>query len=125
MPTCPNRIAGVAYLRADGQQYALRGNLTVSPDTFEREGVAGMDGVHGYRETPRVPWIEGDITDMAGLSLQRLAAICNATVTAELANGKTYVLRNAWTSSARELNVADAQVTVRFEGMASQEMMAS
>ena len=26
------RVAGVAYLRVDGRQYALRGNLTVSID---------------------------------------------------------------------------------------------
>ena len=53
------RIAGVAYIFVDGAQYPLRGDLTVSIDTIEREGVAGMDGVHGFTETPRVPWIEG------------------------------------------------------------------
>lgn len=119
-----NRIAGVCYLKVDGTQYALRGGLTVSTDALEREGVAGMDGVHGYIERPRVPFISGDLTDTSGLSLEALQSITDATVTAELANGKTYLLRNAWTAEARELNAADGQVSVRFEGLQGGEIMA-
>jgi len=118
------RISGVAYLFVDGTQYPLRGNLTISIDTIERTGVAGQDGIHGFTETPRVPFIEGDFSDIGGLSLLSLQAMCDVTVTAELANGKTYILRNAWTSTAREFNAADGQATVRFEGMAAEELMA-
>lgn len=118
------RIAGIAYVFVDGQQYPLRGSLTISIDTIEREGIAGQDGVHGFVETPRVPWIEGDFSDLGLLSLVALQAMCDVTVTAELANGKVYVLRNAWTATAREFNAADGQATVRFEGMAAQELMA-
>jgi hypothetical protein len=118
------RIAGVAYVYVDGQQYPLRGNLTISIDTIEREGVAGQDGIHGFIETPRVPWIEGDISDLGGLSLVALQRMSDVTVTAELANNKVYVLRNAWTATAREFNAADGQATVRFEGMSAEEMMA-
>lgn len=118
------RIAGVAFVFVDGRQYPLRGNLTISIDMIEREGVAGQDSVHGFIERPRVPWIEGDFSDISNLSLKALEAICDATITAELANGKVYVLRNAWTSTAREFNAADGQATVRFEGMASEELMA-
>src|SRR4051794_9750571 len=103
------RIAGVAYIFVDGRQYPLRGDLTVSTDTIEREGIAGQDGVHGFTEKPRVPWIEGAISDLGGLSLQALQEMDDVTVTAELANGKVYVLRNAWTSTAREFNAADGQ----------------
>ena len=118
------RIAGVAYVFVDGRQYPLRGNLVISTDTIERTGVAGEDGIHGFTETPRVAWDEGDFSDIAGLSLMTLQAMCDVTVTAELANGKQYILRNAWTSTAREFNAADGQATVRFEGMAAEELMA-
>ncbi|WP_207458655.1 phage tail tube protein [Azospirillum sp. SYSU D00513] len=118
------KVAGTCYLKVDGTQYALRGGLTVSPDAFEREGIAGMDGVHGYKETPRVPSIAADLTDTDGLSLERLLAITNATVTAELANGKTYVLREAWTKGAHELDAAEGQVSVTFEGVKCEEMAA-
>ena len=120
-----NRIAGVAYIFVDGRQYPLRGNLTISIDTVERVGVAGMDGVHGFTETPRVPFIEGDFSDIGQLSLITLQNMVNITVTAELANGKVYVLRNAWTSTAREFKAAEGQATVRFEGMAAQEILSA
>src|SRR5215471_15171206 len=106
------RIAGVAYVFVDGRQYPLRGGLTISIDNIERTGVAGMDGVHGFTETPRVPWIEGDFSDLAGLSLLTLQRMDNVTITVELANGKVYVLRNAWTSTAREFNAAEGQAKV-------------
>ncbi len=115
------KIAGVCYLKVDGTQYALRGSLTVSPDDIEREGVAGQDGVHGYKETPRVPSISADISDSEGLSLEALRNITDATVTAELATGKVYVLRNAWTKAAHELDTAEGQVSVTFEGMKCEE----
>ncbi|HWJ72593.1 MAG TPA: phage tail tube protein [Kaistia sp.] len=114
---------GIAYIKADGVQYDLRGNCTVSPDDTEREGIAGQDGVHGFLERPRVPFISIDITDGAGVSLQQLRAIKDATVTAELANGKVYVLRNAWTSDAHEINTGDAQISVKFEGMSCRELV--
>jgi Phage tail tube protein len=117
------RVAGVAYVRVDGRQYALRGNLVISIDIDEREGVAGQDGVHGYIERPRVPFIEGDFSDIAGLSLTDFQRMRNVTVQADLANGRRYLLRNAWTSTARELNTADGQVTVRWEGMAGEEIL--
>jgi len=123
MSDCPWLIGGVAYLKVDGTQYALKGNLTVSLDAFERTGVAGMDGVHGYTEQPRVPSIEADLTDIGGLSMQQLRAVCNATVTVELRNGKTYILRNAWTSTAAELNGVEGSATVKWEGMQGEELL--
>ncbi|MFN3686098.1 phage tail tube protein [Salinarimonas sp.] len=117
-----NRIGGVAYIKVDDRQIALRGGLTVSVDGFEREGVAGQDGVHGYTEKPRVPFIECDVTTTAEASMDFLRSIVNATVTAELANGKTYVLRDAWTAGAREINAEEGMVNVRFEGMSGTEL---
>lgn len=115
-------IAGVCYLKVDGNQYALRGGLKVSPDDIQREGLAGLDGVHGYKEKPRVPSITATITDTGGLSLEALRSVTDATITAELANGKTYVLRNAWAKAGHELDADEGQVSVTFEGMKCEEM---
>jgi hypothetical protein len=49
-------------------------------------------------------------------------AVINSTVTAELANGKTYVLREAWCRSALELNTREGQTRVRFEGVSCDEI---
>jgi hypothetical protein len=110
------RIAGIAYIKVDGTQLPLKGSFTVSPSRFERNMMAGQDYVHGYSENPRVPFIEGDISLTPEVSIETLDAITNATVTAELANGRVYVLSGAVCKSAHELNTKDGQVRVRFEG---------
>ena len=64
------RIAGIAFLKVDGNQYPLRGNFTVTPSVIERAGIAGQDYIHGYSELPRVPSIEGDVSTVPGLSIE-------------------------------------------------------
>lgn len=115
------RVAGTCFLKADGNQYPLRGNFTVSPSRLERAGIAGLDRVHGYSENPRVPFIEGDVTLDPALSIEALEAVTDATITAQLANGKTYTLFEAWTKAAFELNGHDGMVRVRFEGTNASE----
>jgi len=119
------RIAGIAYLKVDSDMYPLRGNFTVSPTPLERTGIAGQDYVHGYSELPRVPFIEGDVSTVPNLSVQEVAAITNATITAELANGVVYVLNQGWCRSAMDLNTREGQMRVRFEGPVCNEMMPS
>jgi Phage tail tube protein len=117
-----NRIAGIAFVRTDGNQLPLRGNFTVSPSAVERTGIAGLDEVHGYAEVPRIPFIEGDISLDPALSTEDMEAITNSTVTAELANGHTYVLRESWCKAAFELNARDGLVRVRWEGKQCDEI---
>jgi len=115
------RIAGTAFVKVDGTQYALRGNFTVSPSTKERQMLAGQDGVHGFSEMPRVPFIEGDISMQPGFSLTDAQAITNSTITAELANGSTYTLINAATTAAFSINTREGIVHIRWEGIFSNE----
>jgi hypothetical protein len=112
-----NRIAGVAYLKYDGRQLPIKGNWKVGFNKLKREGIAGQDRVHGYKEMPDVPFMEGQVSTTAELSLPTLLAVTDATVTLELANGKTYVLRNAWTAQGYEIESEEGQISVRFEGM--------
>lgn len=111
------RIAGICFVKYDGKQLPLRGNFTVSISAFERQGIAGLDRPHGFSENPRIPFIEGDISLTEDVSVEDLENVTNATITAELANGKTYTLFEAWTKAAFELNAHDGMTRVRFEGM--------
>src|SRR4029453_12931673 len=94
-----HKVGGVAFLKIDGTQYLLRGDLTISPDLFEREGIAGQDMIHGYTEKPRCPEVKATLTDTGGLSLQAFQRMTNVTVTLELENEKVYGLREAWTTT--------------------------
>ena len=115
------RIAGIAFLFVNNNQMALRGNFTVSPAVVERTMLAGQDGVHGYQELPRVPYIEGDISTVPTLNLKDLEAQVNVTVVAQLANQKQYTLGQAICKAGFEANSRDGQVRVRWEGITCQE----
>jgi hypothetical protein len=116
------RFAGIAYLKVDGVQLALRGNLNVSPSSVERTMLAGQDGVHGYQELPRVPYIEGDMSAVPGLLLEDLEAQTDVTVVAVLANGMQYSLTGGTCKAGFEENARDGQFRVRWEGLACQEI---
>lgn len=116
------RVGGVLQISYDGTQIPAKGSFTVSPSSVEREGVAGQDYVHGYTEKPRVPFIKGEITTRAEVSLEDLLAITGATVTANLANGRSYVLTDAWTKGAFEINTGEGTFDIEFQGITCEEI---
>lgn len=117
-----NRIGGVLSLKVDGNQYEARGNFHVLPSTVKRAGVAGQDGPHGYTEMPLVPSIKGEISIGNLLSAAQLEQITDSTVQVQMANGRTYVLRDAWVDSAFDIDTTEGKVEVTFEGMGISEI---
>jgi len=110
-----NRRAGRIFVKVDGTQYDAKGDFTYGLGLPKRESIVGSDGVHGYKETPQVPFIEGAFTDSSSLDLATLQQIDNATVTLELANGKIVVLSNAWYASEGNVSTGEGEIPVRFE----------
>jgi len=116
------RIAGTAWFKSDGAILPLKGNFTVSPSPVERAGIAGQDYVHGFSELPRVPYIEGDVSTTVDLSTEAIVAMVNVTITAELANTHTYVLKEAWFAGPQDINTREGQMRIRFEGTSCDEL---
>lgn len=116
------RIAGIIALKVNGTQYLAKGNFTYNIGKPKREGVVGSDGTHGYKETPQIAFIEGEITDRSDISLETLLATTGATVTLELGNGKVIVLRDAWYAADGTFNTEEGNGQVRFEGMSGEEI---
>lgn len=110
------RVGGVITAAVNGQRFLVRGNWTYSASKTMRESIVGSDGVHGYKETPRAAFIEGELTDRGDLDLQALSQTTDATVTLELANGKVVALRNAWAAGEWTGNTEEGNTAVRFEG---------
>ena len=110
-----HRRAGVIFFKVNGNQLDAKGNFTYNLGKGKREAIIGADGVHGYKETPQTPFIEGEITDRPDLKLADLTSIDNATVTLQLASGKTVVLSDAWYAGEGTGNTEEANIGVRFE----------
>lgn len=122
MSAAPNRVAGVAYVYVDGIKLDLGGKITVSPWDTEKESVKGLSGTVGYKETPMTPFIEVEVITTPDLDLQAFQNIRSSTVIAELANGQTYTLRNAWTVTRPDMDGAEGTATLRFEAKNRPEM---
>lgn len=122
------RIAGVLYIKvtsaAGTQQLAVRGKWKIVPTPTEKEGIAGLDGVHGYKETPKVPSMEGDITNGRDFDPRVLDAADDITATAELANGQVWVGVQGWRAGVSEIDAEEGSIPLKLEFM-SVDMISS
>jgi hypothetical protein len=117
-----NRIGGIIALKINGDMYFAKGNFTYNLGKPKKEGVVGSDRVHGYKEVPQVPFIEGEITDRNELNLEDLITLDDATVTLELANGKVIMLREGWYAGEGTGNTEEGNIALRIEGMSAEEV---
>lgn len=117
-----NRRSGVLFVKVSGTQYDAKGSFTYNAGAPKRDAIVGPDRVHGYKEMPQVPFVEGEITDSSDLNLSEFLNITDATVTLELANGKIFVLRDAWYAGEGNVQTEEANIQVRFEGLSGEEI---
>ena len=116
MADSSNRLAGVCYLTVDGANYMMAGEFSYKVSGVTRETLKGQDGVHGYSEMPVQGYIGGTLRDSGGLSMAALNAMTSVTVVLELANGKTVIGRNMWSTEQQENKTTEATIEMKFEG---------
>jgi len=114
--------AGLITLQTNGEVQDAKGNFTYNLGRPIREAIIGADGVHGYKETPQVAFIEGEITDRQTLDVAALVSLREATITLALGNGKLIVLNDAWFAGEGTGNTEEANIAVRFEGSGADEI---
>lgn len=118
-----NRIAGTAYVKVDAEQIPIKGKWKYQVNTVKRETIVGQDAVHGYKEMPVAPFVQGDVTDMPGTLVKRFEAVRDATITLHLANGKTILIRNAWWEDTSEVDSEEGTYPVKFSGLSGEELL--
>jgi hypothetical protein len=112
------RIAGTCYLTIGAIQYSIRGSFTWMGSQTKREGIASQDlSIPGYKESPLVPYIEGEINDLGQLSVVTLSTLDDTTITLETANGKTITLMDAWCCGELVVETEDGKYKAKFEGV--------
>lgn len=117
-----SRVGGIIHFQANGVPYQAKGNFTYNLGRPKREAVVGADAVHGYKETPQVAFVEGEITDQRDLDLHALVTLKDATVTLQLANEKVIALNDAWYAGEGTGNTEEGNIGVRFEGRDAEEI---
>lgn len=118
-----NRIAGTINVQVNGYVHAAVGAFNYNLGLPKAEMLVGHDGTHGYKELPQVAFIEGEIRDSSDLDVTALLSSADATITLQLANGKTILLRSAKQCSESTIGTEEANIPVRFEGMSAEEVL--
>ena len=120
-----NAIAGTLSFSINGKTVNLKGAFKVRVGGVSRKPVVGPDGVHGYTQENNAPGFDADLTDSGGMSVQALQALDGVTAQADLLNGKSYVLNNAWTAEAQELDAIAGTITFQMDATSCTELTAS
>jgi hypothetical protein len=116
------RIGGIIEVKANGELYSAKGSWTYNLGVPKREMVIGSDSVHGHKELPQEPMIEGVITDRNDLDVKTLLSLEAATVTLSLANGKVIVLRDAVFTGDGNVTTEEGEIAAKFSGLSAEEI---
>jgi len=116
------RVGGIVFFKVNGEQFSAKGNWTYNIGTPKREAVVGADSVHGFKEMPQVPYIEGTITDNDELDLEALTKSRDITATLELANGKVISIENGFYAADGEGSSEEGELQIRIEGTSGSEI---
>lgn len=117
-----NAVGGTITLTVAGERMRAKGAFTYNLGRDMKEGVVGADGVHGYKTAPRLPFIEGEVTDHADLDVAAMQDATDVTVVLELANGKGVVLREAWYAGEGNVQTEEGNIAARWEGLSAEEI---
>ena len=110
-------IAGVCYVKVDGEQLALQGSLACSMSSVTREPQIATIGVVGYSETPIAPSISGTFFVPNDFPMERLMSATDMTIVAELANGKVFTLSDAFVAGEATVSASDGTTSLTFNGI--------
>jgi hypothetical protein len=118
-----NKRAGICYLKIDGEVKDAKGVFTYNLGAPKRTGIIGSNGKNqGFKEEGQIPFIEGVITDADDLDVAKLLEVKDTTITLELNNGKTFVLREAYHAGEGNVTTEEGEIAVRFEGISGEEI---
>jgi hypothetical protein len=111
-----NRVAGVCYIKADGAQFDVSGGVETPLSSVTRETVMGLAGPAGFKEVAQKPYVKLTAVFTPDFPIQTLTTSTNMTVTAELANGKVYILTGAFLEGEPAANGEDGTTELEFGG---------
>jgi hypothetical protein len=114
--------AGTITLKVNGGVLDAKGSFTYNLGIPLKKMIPGADRVHGAFSTVQVPFIEGVVTDDEDLDLAALQGVMNATVTLDLANGKTILLSGACYAGEGNVTTEQGEIAVRWEGKTAVEI---
>ncbi len=110
------RVAGIAYIKADGEQLEVSGGIECPIVDIKREAVMGLNGPAGLKETALEPYVKLTAIYMPSFPLATLQSNTEMTITAEYPNGKVYTLSGAYLKGEPAAKGEDGTIDLEFGG---------
>lgn len=110
------KIAGTVFIKLDGEQLEVSGGVECPISSVMRETKMGPNGPGGYSEMAQLPYIKVSAFLRPEFPREKVTESVDMTITAELANGKVYVLSNAYHVGESAAKNDDGTVDLEFNG---------
>lgn len=114
------RVAGVCYIKADGEQFEVSGGVECPMLDVKREAVMGLAGVAGYKETAIKPFVKLSAIFTPDFPLDLVRSNTEMTITVEYPNSKVYTLSGGWLEGESNAKGDDGTVDLEFAGLTGQ-----
>jgi hypothetical protein len=112
-----NRVAGMCFVKCDGQQFEIKGGIEAPMMASMRENVMSLTGLAGYKETAQRQFIKLSAIFTKDFPISLFRSSTNMTVTAEMANGKVYTLTGAFLEGEITAKGDDGEADIEFTGV--------
>lgn len=110
------RVAGTCYVKLDGEQLELSGEMECPAADVKREAVMSKTGLVGYAESAIKQYVKGTFIFTPGFPLDTLKNNTELTITAELANGRIYTLSGAFLENEAPVKSDSGTIELEFAG---------
>lgn len=110
------RVAGICFIKVDGEQLEVEGSVECPLASTKKEGVMGIAGLAGYKETALRQYIKVSCILVPNFPRDKIATGVDMNITAELANGNVYTLSGAFLEGDASAKSDDGKTELEFTG---------
>ncbi|MEY3760065.1 MAG: hypothetical protein RIR39_1556 [Pseudomonadota bacterium] len=112
-----SKVAGICYIKVDGSQLEVSGNIEIPIAQTSKKAVMSLTGVAGYEEKVQRQFVKLDAIFRSDFPLKTITQGTNMTITTELANGQVYTLAGAFMEGDDVSAKPDTgEVSIEFTG---------
>lgn len=110
----PRRVAGIIFIKIDGDQVSGRGDFEYRLSGLQNSAIPNADGTVAIGGQYLEGYIKGNISNYNETDHGDLKGLEGVTVTLELGNGKVIVAKDAFQVDESVGNVSEGQFTLHF-----------
>lgn len=114
------RVAGICYIKVDGEQLEVQGGVECPISDVMRETVMGVAGPAGFKETAQRPYVKVSAVLVPNFPRDKISKGTDMTVTAEFPNGTVYTLSGAYLEGEPAAKADDGLTELEFSGRKGQ-----